>query len=94
MKKRTIEEINEIYHKSYPYIDVIEFNGYGKKSKLLCHQCGLEWERNYGVHNCPNCSKSAKKILYKNRYGDKKNISYRYKLDNRLCLILESKNYV
>ena len=32
--------------------------------------------------------------LFKNRYGDKKNISYRYKLDNRLCLILESKNYV
>ena len=25
MRKRTIEEINEIYHKSYPYIDVIEF---------------------------------------------------------------------
>lgn len=85
MRKRTIEEINEIYHKSYPYIDVIEFNGYGKKSKLLCHQCGLEWERNYGVHNCPNCSKSAKKILYKNRYGDK----YKEKLSKTNIEILE-----
>lgn len=32
--------------------------------------------------------------LFKNRYGDKKNITYKYKLDNRLCLILENKNYV
>lgn len=32
--------------------------------------------------------------LFKNRYGDKKNITYKYRLDNRLCLILENKNYV
>lgn len=39
----------------------------------------------------------CKKILatlFKNRYGDKKNITYKYRLDNRLCLILEGKNYV
>lgn len=32
--------------------------------------------------------------LFKNRYGDKKNITYKYRLDNRLCLILEGRNYV
>ena len=31
--------------------------------------------------------------LFKNRYGDKKNITYKYRLDSRLCLILEDKNY-
>lgn len=39
----------------------------------------------------------CKKILatlFKNRYGDKKNITYKYRLNDRLCLILESKNYV
>lgn len=32
--------------------------------------------------------------LIKNRYSDKRNIAYKYKLDNRMCLILEGKNYV
>lgn len=39
----------------------------------------------------------CKKILAtlaKNRYSEKRNITYKYKLDNRLCLILENKNYV
>ena len=31
--------------------------------------------------------------LFKNRYSDKKNITYKYRLDSRLRLILEDKNY-
>ena len=39
----------------------------------------------------------CKKILAtlaKNRYSEKRNITYKYRLDNRLCLILEGRNYV
>lgn len=32
--------------------------------------------------------------LFKNRYGNKKNITYKYRLDKRLNLILEDKNYI
>lgn len=31
--------------------------------------------------------------LFKNRYGNRKNITYKYRLDARLCLVLEDKNY-
>ena len=41
-----------------------------------------------------NGDKKILATLFKNRYGDKKNITYKYRLDNRLCLILENKNYV
>lgn len=71
MKKRTLEEINEIYHKIYSYIDVLEFNGYGKHTKLFCNQCNHQWSRNFGIHDCPECSKEKKKILYQNRHSKK-----------------------
>lgn len=81
MRKRTLEEINEIYHQKYPYIDVLEFNGYGKTTKLLCHRCDNSWSRNFGIHNCPNCSKEQKRNTYQMKYGklyveflDKRNI--------------------
>lgn len=32
--------------------------------------------------------------LVKNRYNEKRNIAYKYKLDKRMCLILEGRNYV
>ncbi len=32
--------------------------------------------------------------LFKNRYGNRKNITYKYRLDSRLCLILEDRNYI
>lgn len=41
-----------------------------------------------------NGDKKIIATLFKNRYGDKKNITYKYRLDNRLCLILEGRNYV
>lgn len=41
-----------------------------------------------------NGDKKILATLFKNRYGDKKNITYKYRLDNRLCLILEGRNYV
>ena len=41
-----------------------------------------------------NGKKKILKKKKKNRYGDKKNITYKYRLDNRLCLILEGRNYV
>lgn len=41
-----------------------------------------------------NGDKKILATLFKNRYGDKKNITYKYRLDNRLCLVLENKNYV
>lgn len=85
MKKRTIEEINEIYHQSYPNIDVIEFNGYAKKAKLYCNTCELEWERKYGVHNCPQCSKESKKIIYQNRHSEK----YKKVLEEKNIELLE-----
>ena len=31
--------------------------------------------------------------LFKNRYGNRKNITYKYRLDARLCLVLEDRNY-
>lgn len=71
MRKRTLEEINEIYHKQYSYIDVLEFEGYGKQSKLFCNVCKNIWSRQFGIHNCPNCSKKQKKIKYQNKYGQK-----------------------
>ena len=39
------------------------------------------------------CKKIIATIV-KNRYSEKRNIAYKYRLDNRLCLILENKNYV
>lgn len=71
MKKKTLEEINEIYHKKYPYIDVLKFDGYGKYAEFLCNKCNNQWTRNFGINNCPECSKKEKKILYKNKYGNK-----------------------
>lgn len=41
-----------------------------------------------------NGCKKILATLAKNRYSEKRNITYKYKLDNRLCLILENKNYV
>lgn len=32
--------------------------------------------------------------LFKNRYGNRKNITYKYSLDERLCLHLDQRNYV
>lgn len=32
--------------------------------------------------------------LFKNRYGNLKNISYKYAMDSRMCLRLEEKNYI
>ena len=40
------------------------------------------------------CEGKILATLFKNRYGEKKNITYKYRLDNRLCLILEGRNYV
>lgn len=88
MKKRTIEEINEIYHKTYSHIDVLEFNGYGKHTTLSCNQCNHKWSRNFGIHDCPECSKKKKKILYQNRYS-KKYIEY---LSSKNIELLE--NYI
>ncbi len=57
----------------------------------------IEEDADVGVTLAELFEDGQKKILatlFKNRYGDKKNITYKYKLDNRLCLILENKNYV
>ena len=57
----------------------------------------IEEDADVGVTLAELFEDGNKKILatlFKNRYGDKKNITYKYRLDNRLCLILENKNYV
>jgi replicative DNA helicase len=57
----------------------------------------IEEDADVGVTLAELYENGDKKILatlFKNRYGDKKNITYKYRLDNRLCLILEGRNYV
>lgn len=57
----------------------------------------IEEDADVGITLAELYENGCKKILItliKNRYGEKKNITYKYRLDDRLCLKLEGKNYV
>lgn len=41
-----------------------------------------------------NLSRKILATVFKNRYSNKKNITYKYRLDERLCLRLEERNYI
>lgn len=57
----------------------------------------IEEDADVGITLMELEEQGVRKILvtiFKNRYSNKKNISYKYRLDERLCLILEKKNYI